>query len=329
MTDPIRRPIDHPIRAFVVLSLTLIKNIISLSINDEDYRSGVWGFTGYFGVVRKHFNLFFVLIMILSLSSQLIYYWNHINGVRPTFLRLFQMMTGSVAPKDIGLTDRHFIRQLCKRTDRWCKILWFHNDYVITGMAFTFSMLLYIMRDQPIHVLMYGIPNSTLLALTAHYFGNIYFFQFLFFLIICSYLKHKINGMNETAKQMIENKRFANMGSLLRRYHQICDEINEYNVTYWSKFLFVFWLTFGVNLILFLFLTVFSSMELFLRIIIVIVAIEFTMSFLLLIFNASSVNLAANNSYKTFNSLILHYCHHNKHLRTFPIKQKVIELSIL
>ena len=129
--------------------------------------------------------------------------------------------------------------------------------------------------------------------------------------------------MNEKAKQMIRSERFANIGTLLRQYHWICDEINEYNVTYWSKFLFVFWLTNGINLILFLFITVFSSMELFLRIIIVIVAIEFTLSFLLLIFNASSVNLAANNSYKTFNSLILHYCHHNKHFRIFRFQKKV------
>ena len=189
---PNRRPIDRPIRAFVVTIVGLIERLISLSISDEDIRPGVFGFPTYFGDVRRHFDIFFVLIMILSLSSQLIYYWNHINGVRPTFLRLFQMMTGSVAPKDIGLTDKHFIRQLCKRTDMLCKVLWFNNNYVIIVIAFSYSMFSYITRSPLLFVLMYGIPNSILIVFVGYYYSNFYFFQLLFFLIICSYLKYKI-----------------------------------------------------------------------------------------------------------------------------------------
>ena len=184
---PKRRPIDHPMRAFVVMSITLIERMISLSLNNEDNIPGVWGFTGYFGSIRRHFDLFILFCMTLSLSSQLIYYWNHINGVRPTFLRLFQMITGSVAPKDIGLTDKHFIRQLCKRTDKWCQIVWFNNNYVLSVCLFTFSIFLYILRDRPMAVLMYGIPNSVLTALQCYYFANMYLFQFLSFLIICLY----------------------------------------------------------------------------------------------------------------------------------------------
>ena len=320
---PNRRPIDHPIRAFVIMSIAFIERLISLSITDEYNRSGIWGFTGYLGVVRRHFDLFLILLMALQLSSQLIYYWNHINGVRPTFLRLFQMMTGSVAPKDIGLTDEDFIRLLCKRTDKWCQIVRFNNNYVSPVIAWNFSIFLYIVRDRPIYLLLYGIPNSALITLNTYYFTNIYFFQFLFFLIICLYLKHKINRMNETAKQMIRSKRFENNGKLLRRYHWICDEINEYNVTYWSKFLFVFWLTSGINLILMLFITFFSSLELLLRIMSVIGAIELSTLFITLIFIASSVNLSVNNSYKRCNSLIVCFTQYNTQLRKFRFKLKV------
>ena len=320
---PKRRPIDHPIRAFVVMSIGLIERLISLSINTEDYSPGIWGFYGYFGAFRLHYDLCFIFCLILSLSSQLIYYWNHINGVRPTFLRLFQMMTGSVAPKDIGLTDKQFIRLLCKRTDKWCQMVWINNKYVLPGMCIIFSMFLYITRDQPMAVLMYGIPNSTLLALMIYYVSNIYFFQYLFFLIMCSYFLHKINRLNETAKQMMQKKRFEDIGRLLCRYHWICDEINEYNVTYWSKFLFVFWLTYGIILILFLMITIFSSMELLLRFITLFTIIELTMSFITLIFMASSVSLSVNNSYKRFNSLIVCFTQYNKRLRKLRTKLKV------
>ena len=172
-------------------------------------------------------------------------------------------------------------------------------------------------------VLMYGIPNTGLLTLSCYYFINLYFFQFLFFLIICLYLKHKINRMNETAKQMIRNKSFSDIGRLLRRYHWICDEINEYNVTYWSKFLFVFWLTSGINLILVLFITFFSYLELFLRIIIIMGASELAISFITLIFMASAINLSVYNSYKRCNSLIVCFTQYNKSLRKFRFKSKV------
>ena len=320
---PNRRPIDHPIRALVVLSVALIERLISLSISDKHTKSGLLGFSGYFGSVRRHYDLFHTLVIILSLSSQLIYHWNHINGVRPTFLRLFQMMTGSVAPKDIGLTDEEYIRQLCKRTDKWCEFGWFQNRYIITVMSFTFSMFIYLARDRLMAVLMYGIPNSALLLISDYYILQFHFFQFLFFLIICSYLNHQINGLNETAKQMTETKRFPNIGTLLLQYHQICDEINEYNVTYWSKFLFVFWLTSGINLIILLFITIFSPMELLLRIILSIVAIEVTLSFLLIIFTTSSVNLSAYKSYKRCNSLMVCFTQHNKRLSKFRFKSKV------
>ena len=49
---PKRRPIDHPIRAFVVMSIGLIESMISLSIKDEDIKPGVWGLSGYLGAIR-------------------------------------------------------------------------------------------------------------------------------------------------------------------------------------------------------------------------------------------------------------------------------------
>ena len=71
---PKRRAIDRPIRAFVVMSIALIERMVSVSISDEYNRPGVWGITGYFGALRSHFDLFSILILSLSLSSQLIYY---------------------------------------------------------------------------------------------------------------------------------------------------------------------------------------------------------------------------------------------------------------
>ena len=104
--EPFRRRIDHPMVAFTIVSVFMIERIITCSLpEDNHFICTLLGSTGYFISIRQHFDLFFILLSILSLSSQIIYYVNYKKGVNPTFLRLFRMMSGSVPPKAIGLTD--------------------------------------------------------------------------------------------------------------------------------------------------------------------------------------------------------------------------------
>ena len=39
----------------------------------------------------------------MTITSQLVYYYNYKRGIKPTFVRVFQMMSGLVTPSSVGL----------------------------------------------------------------------------------------------------------------------------------------------------------------------------------------------------------------------------------
>ena len=100
-----RNLFHHPIVVNIALMIQLIKSIISF-ISDSEllsiYLGDVITLTGigYNGLIVQ---LFFV---ISCLSLHLIHYNNDRRGVDPTFLRVLQLMSGSLTPREIGLTDR-------------------------------------------------------------------------------------------------------------------------------------------------------------------------------------------------------------------------------
>src|ERR1700733_14199524 len=95
-----KRPrIYHPLLIFISLNMMLIKNIISIYI-----------YTINIKILKKFFFYLFVLVyfvntgtsmkiimslvVLYSLVSQLINYQNYRNGIKPTDLRVFQMISG-------------------------------------------------------------------------------------------------------------------------------------------------------------------------------------------------------------------------------------------
>ena len=272
------------------------------------------GCVGHFIGLRQLFDLFFILCAILALISQQIYYQNFRNGTEPTFLRLFQMMGGVVPPKILGLTDEKEIIKLTKFTGKLYHSLNFHNEYLITFLSLVFEPLVYLLYTNPLETLYFGIPNALVFTIWARYYWNFILYQFLVFYIICSYLKYKINSLNEKVVEMKERKRFIRIRETLQSFDSLYKEINEYNTTFWSKFLLIFWLSYGLNLVLFLYITIFIRMVVVLKLIFIYVLLVFSTSFLFVIFTTSSVTYCANKSYKTLNSLIISYSKHNKHL---------------
>ena len=114
---PIRRPLDHPFCAFIIVSIFLVQRVITCSLSDDNRLVFITlGSTGYLLGIRRHCDMFFILCSIFAIISQLIYYYNYKMRITPTFLRLFQMMSGLVPPKAIGLTDERFVLKLTKRT---------------------------------------------------------------------------------------------------------------------------------------------------------------------------------------------------------------------
>ena len=260
-------------------------------------------------------DLVIILAAILTLLSQLNYYYNQRNGIKPTFLRVFNMMSGLVTPNSIGLIEGKDIKKLLK-IGKLFKIIIFNNNIVFPILGFILMFGLYFSFTKPIETLLYGIPNSMLLSLFVLYVCNICFTQMFYFYIICLYLKIKINSLNERLIEMNRSKQFMRIRGILKAFDSLYVEINEYNTTFWSKFLFAFWLSLGSIWVLMLYINCFAFLPFLLKMIFFYTLIISGIFFLFVIFTASSINYTANKTHKIFNSFTISY---SKNIQYFTI----------
>ena len=211
---PKRKRIYHPMIVFTFVSMYLTKEMTIICLNNEEVLlMKQLGSYGHLLGIRWLLGVVIMLFSILSLISQLIYYNNYRNGINPTFLRVFQMMSGLVSPKSLGLTDQREIRKLLKTTRIGFKYLEWNNNNVIPIMGFLTVFPIYLSYTTPLEVTIYGIPNSIITSFWAVYVFKIFVNQFFCFSIICLYLKLKINRLNESLfeiKDLLESeKRFS------------------------------------------------------------------------------------------------------------------------
>ena len=321
--QPIRLSVDNPMLAFAVVSIFTIEKVVTCSLSDNhELIFRMFGSTGHLMGLRLYLDLCFIFCSILTLVSQLIYYYNYKEEVCPTFLRLFSMMSGTIPPKALGLTDPEVVVRMCRQSKKWFTFLKWHNDYWMTFLSPLFVLSFYYYKTTLFETIIFGIPNAIQFTLWVRYYWNIFFYQFLVFRFLCSYLKIKIKALNAMANHMTRNRKFLGVWKLIGSYHSIADEIHEYNTTYWSKFLLNFWLTYGLTVILLLYIALFIYIELITKFISCYVFLAFVTSFLMLILKASSVNHWAECSHVRIASLYVYYSLHNRHSKNLRLFTK-------
>lgn len=108
-------------------------------------------------------------------------------------------------------------------------------------------------------------------------------------------------------KSNAENALSIDSKTVLRPFDDIYREIDEYNRTFMSKFLFIVWHIFGSIIVICLYNVLFIRMNIYLNISLVYLLIVWLSFFLFIIFIASSVNYESNRTYIILNSLYVHY----------------------
>ena len=307
-----RRLLSQPLIIFIYSLIILVKDCILFSLSDDHERIFMY-FDGHLLSARRHCHLLVITSETLAISSQIIYYYNYRNGKKPTFLRVFQMMSGLVSPKSLGLTDETEILKLMKTAKTLFK---YTGLNLLSVFPFTLLTVLfcYLCNGWSIKdTLFYGLPNGLFVGFKFQLAFNIFVYQYLYFYILCLYLKIKINSLNERLIEMKRRKRFIRIRETLQSFDSLYSEINEYNTTFWSKILFCFWFILGHSLVINLFVIIFGKVVLVLRLIFFYFFVVFTVSYLFIIFTASSVTYSVNKSYKTLNSMFISYSKHNKH----------------
>ena len=311
---PKRKLFFNPILLFIILSIITFREVFVISLNEEnDLIFKVLGSFGYFMGLRRELSLCLFCYSGLAMGFQLIYYYNYRIGIKPTFLRVFQMMSGLVSPKSLGLTDEQQIRKMMKWTERVVKLLDFHNNWFSPYTSMIFLLTVYSFKTNMSEAFIYGIPNSIIFAIWIHKTNNIITYQLFILYILSSYLKIKINSLNERLIEMMRRKRFIRIRETLQSFDSLYSEINEYNTTYWSKILLTIWSFLGSCIVFALYVCLFSDIEAFPKMIMNYALCFLSTLFLSIIFTVSSVTYYANKSYKTLNSFNISYSKHNKH----------------
>ncbi len=254
-----RHPIYNPCLIFCVNIVAIIKSIISLLLPESNEKLFVYnGDFGHFIGMRLHFNIALILFNILALTSQLIHFYNYKNGIKPTYLKVFAMMSSLVSPKSVGLTDEEEINKLLKKSKQLIIACNLNTKFVIPLIIIAFNLIIFIMNCSIMDTVVFGIPHSLLFTLNSHYIYNINIWQVVYFHIICRYIVIKLKESHDEISKLMRKNALISRRVLkaIKSLNSKYSELEEYNVNYWSKYLLSVWLIFG-TFITFLFYCLF------------------------------------------------------------------------
>jgi hypothetical protein len=240
----------NPLLIFSLNIAIVIKSIVSVLTPEENGKLlGIIGdFTHFFGP-KLHLNVSIIFAHSLPLISQIIYYYNYTNGMKQTYLKVFEMMSGLISPKSIGLTNKEEIYKLMKVSKTMFSLGKSNSQIGLPLMAFLVSFVPFIINCSLLDIILFGIPQSILFTLCVHYSSSLLFWPVVYFYLICRYIKIKIKEQNDLIAKAIVERNVINRTKILRSIRNldgIYTELNEYNREFWSLYLLLIWLMFGL-----------------------------------------------------------------------------------
>ena len=129
----------------------------------------------------------------------------------------------------------------------------------------------------------------------------------MYFLILCKFLRTKLQRLNDSSVNIMRGNEFLKIETTILSFNRLYREIEEYNRTYWSKFLLNVWLTFGTLIVCLLHMTTIPSLPIIIIIILTYVSIILWIIFLFTIFITTSVHSEANKANKFSNTSFILY----------------------
>ena len=320
-----RHFIYNPKLIFGVLFTQLIKNTILMTTSGDVNRQLVTVLAdfAYYMNIQLVLNAACLIYNMLAMSTIIIYWLNHKRGIEPTFLRVFDMISGQTSPKDIGLTSEAQVVSLVRRADVLFKAIQIFVDriaIVVAGLAYSVPGF---QNSSIVESIVYVLPNTIWFDLCMHYCYNVFLFKTVYLYIMCSYLKMKIGSVDEQMKLSFKSRRRSLM-VIINKLYDIFEEINEYNTTYWSKYLFAFWLSFGSIGVGCLSVVLKGSLDTIMTITWSLITFYLFAVFLLVILTTASVNSTINRMYCKCNSLFIHYSIESKAKQNLRFRLKTL-----
>ena len=111
------RKLFNPYILLIFLSCSTFKETFTIFI-EERYEELPKFYLSFDHLVSTTKIMAFLIILtnITVISFQLVYYFNNRKGIKPTFLRVFSMISGRIPPESLGLQNVGDILFLIHRT---------------------------------------------------------------------------------------------------------------------------------------------------------------------------------------------------------------------
>jgi hypothetical protein len=316
-----RNRFHNPFFISFIISVQILRSLIALLMKGDKYRFLLIGDFAYFLNDGYFMNVATILWGIMALFSQIIHFWKYYKNEIPSYLKPFQMISGLVSPKSIGLSNREDINQLLKKSKLMFKV----SKLLTFGPTFTAFCISFIplIINSSFHFFLISKFWALLFTTYAYLSININFSQMAYFYIICLYLKLKLRNTNNIITKSFDKKYKMNnnrIKNILNSLDSIISEISIYNNDLWAKYLMIVLVSVILVLDLSLFESLFGKMSLFFKILMLYFSGIIFVLLIILINTASSVSFEANKSYKLLNKLFITY---NKKQFSIRIKIKV------
>ena len=284
-----KRKFIHNPRMLLIINTFMLLNKLSCLFIDDDFVLKLLGESGQYYGIKNNICSITCLATIIMLFSQWVYYHNYKHGIEPS---------------SVGLNSDVNIKALMKNLKVTFKLLKFNNNFIALFIALIFYIITQIINKTFIEIILIVFPMTIIYTIWTHYVWNIISNQILFFFILCRYLRIKLQNLNNNLIKTKVISEFKTISKFLHSFDALYREINNYNITYWSKILFIIWLCFGTIIVLQIQFFIYKNVIFIIRFILIYCIIMFLILFLFTILTAASVNRMAHKSYKLFNSLI-------------------------
>jgi hypothetical protein len=300
----------NPLLILSVNIICLTKCIVSLILSKENEKLLIInGDFAHFIGSKTHVNVAGFLAFLLAIIQQLVYYYNTKDDINPTDLKVYDMMSGLVSPKSIGLTNGEEIYKLIKQSKLWFSLCRFNNQILVPILSFSANLLPFVLNCSALDTIIFGIPHSLLYAMGIHFVCTVNIWQLFYFRLICRYIKIKFKESNDFVSQLIFKRKLIKWQQVLRIIRNLDvknSELDKCNREIWSKCLLSIWLILGTIINFHLYNLFFVEMTVTHKLISGYRAALGFLGFLFIITNASSVNFEANKMYKLLNHIMVY-----------------------
>ncbi len=300
----------NPLLILSVNTICLIKCIVSLILSEENEKLLIInGDFAHFLGSKTHLNVAGFLVFLLTLIQQLIYYYNTKSNINTTHYKVYDMMSGLVSPKSIGLTNREEIYKLIKESKLGFSFCRCNNQILVPVFSLSANLLPFVLNCSALDTIIFGIPHTLLYAMGMHFVTTINVWQMFYFRLICSYIKIKFKESNDFVSQLIFRRKLIKWKQVLRIIRNLdakYSELDECNQEIWSKYLLSIWLISGTFINFYLYPLFFAEMTVINKLMIGYGATCVFLFVLFLITNATSVNYEANKMYRLLNHIMVY-----------------------